>query len=178
MCVCVNLNSAAKASLCLKQSLHSHCSPAYTWPYQVSGDANEWAHHRGPFHGHSFCFLPLSTHLPICSFLSKPSKFFASPTLDAYGFRLCLHKRIWRGVMGRHLQLEEHLSISSVFVFLWVGISIREWILHEFAFWSVIFLLFSVSGGETRAEFICVQLSDLEWVFLLFLNQESAKLGV
>lgn len=26
-----------------------------------------------------------------------------------------------------------------------------------------------------RAEFMCVQLSDREWVFLLFLNQKSAK---
>lgn len=29
-------------------------------------------------------------------------------------------------VMGRHMQLDEHLSVSSVFVFLWVGISIME----------------------------------------------------
>lgn len=40
-----------------------------------------------------FCFPFLPTYLFVL-FLSKPLKFFASSTLDACGFRLCLHKKI------------------------------------------------------------------------------------
>jgi hypothetical protein len=32
----------------------------------------------------------------------------------------------FKGSLGRHLQLDEHLSVSSVFVCLWAGISIGE----------------------------------------------------
>ena len=67
---------------------------------------------------HLSCFFILA--------LPKPQKLSASPALDVCVFRLCLCERILRVVTGRHMQLDEHLSVSSVFVCLWVGISIRK----------------------------------------------------
>ena len=97
-------------------------------------DGTEWHTHTHTFfYGHSF-FLPLTLSL-LPSFPTFPVSLF-SHSLSHRSYLLhfgcsCLQAASVRTsgvVMEKHVWLDEHLSGSSVFVFLCVGISVREWI--------------------------------------------------
>ena len=109
------------------------------WQVQSMGhkelDGTEWLTHIHTFFcGHS-SFLPLTLNL-LPSLPTFPVSLF-SHSLSHRSYLLhfgcsCLQAgSVWEDlgvVMEKHMQLDEHLSGSSVFVFLCVGISVRGWI--------------------------------------------------